>query len=128
MVRGAKAVALSLLRDISRGLSFRTNQTISIESGTVIRYIGSSPHPNGEPSKDTASVTFFSMPYLELCMLEPKAAADGTRAGKPLLYNRYGYSVSTDRELNRVVQKVWGLRRREALHVPQVWCPLVGFS
>lgn len=99
---------------------------MSIEAGTVIRYMGCHSHHSGERSRDTAPVTFFSMPYLELGPLEPKAALDGSRARKPLLHNHYGYSVGTSRELNQVVREVPGASRREALHVSQVWCLIVG--
>lgn len=72
-------------------------------------YTGSSPHSSGEPSKDTVSVTFFSISYLELGRMEPKAAIDSTQARKSL--------VGVSRELNQVVQKGHGIQRREVLHV-----------
>lgn len=92
----------------------------------MVRYTGYVDNVTGEPFKDTAPVTFFTMPYLDVGPLEPEGMEGGSPASRPLLQNFHGYRVSTARDRNQVVQKLPNVAEGQALRVSQLWCLVIG--
>ena len=119
-------VSANILLDLFGEASTVKGKSTSATDGMVLRYNGCLDNHAGELVKDTAPVTFLSMPYLDLAALDPEKSADGSHARKPLLHNFHGYRVNTNRELKQVVRKLPAVSGNQALHVSQLWCLILG--
>jgi hypothetical protein len=104
-----------------------------VEPGSILRYIGKREEEwdRSDPNSrlETDSVIFLSVPFLTL---EPKSSA--SRAGnehrpQTLLQSHYGHDVGSQREYSQAVQKmnITG-SKKDAIHVNQLWCLLIGPS
>lgn len=118
-----KTVALTLLQDVWKKFKRVSENGVHLEPGAVLRCIG---QYDGEDGEETPPVTFFSTPYLAL---QKKAAFSGRDKGRhmmTLLESLYGYDVEGDREDSQIVRKLFPGLQKDSIHVPQLWCLLVG--
>ena len=119
-------VSANILLDLFGKASSVKEKSTSATDGMVLRYNGCLNNHAGEIVKDTAPVTFLSMPYLDLASLDTEKSTDGFHSRKPLLHTFHGYRVNTNRELKQVVRKLPAVSGNQALHVSQLWCLVLG--
>ncbi|KEY73195.1 hypothetical protein S7711_04161 [Stachybotrys chartarum IBT 7711] len=120
-----KQVALSLLKKGCPHLVRRLDSGKSFEAGGILRYNGVYTE---NPMKETDPVIFLSVPYFML--KERKRRANGLEdfGALTLLQSLYGYEVGDERETNQIVNKMNRSLARKIIHVPQVWCLMIGSS
>lgn len=120
-----KQVALSLLKKGCPNLVRRLDSGKSFEAGGTLRYNGVYTE---NPMKETDPVIFLSVPYLML--KERKRRVDGAEdfGALTLLQSLYGYEVGDERETQQIVNKMNPSLARKIIHVPQVWCLMIGSS
>ncbi|KAI5468180.1 hypothetical protein BGZ63DRAFT_373096 [Mariannaea sp. PMI_226] len=93
------------------------------EQGSVFRCIGKH---DAEGTSETPPVVFVSSSYL---VLSKKASLSGLDKGHymmGLLQSLYGFDVGGDQQHLDVARKMDLGAAKEELHVPQLWCLLVG--
>jgi hypothetical protein len=92
---------------------------------TVITLIGVDPGAPYNANCEQKSVTFISLPYLSLEASTPRRFTDSSplHPVRGLLQSHYVLESMERRDKNQVIHKL-GMKR-QAVHVPQVWCLLV---
>ncbi|KAM3539329.1 hypothetical protein ARSEF1564_007749 [Beauveria bassiana] len=120
-----KQVALSLLEDGCQNLQHRVDNGKIIEAGAMLRYTGIYAE---DAKKETDPVIFLSVPYLLLKEKTRRVAGQEGFESSTLLQFLYGYVMGDEPEGKQVVNKINRSLARKMVHVPQLWCLLIGPS
>ncbi|KAM3522508.1 hypothetical protein NHJ13051_005606 [Beauveria bassiana] len=120
-----KQVALSLLEDGCQNLQHRVDNGKIIEAGAMLRYTGIYAE---DAKKETDPVIFLSVPYLLLKEKTRRVAGQEGFESLTLLQFLYGYVMGDEPEGKQVVNKINRSLARKMVHVPQLWCLLIGPS
>jgi hypothetical protein len=125
-------VSLAVLTDVENHFLRRSGTTHFLKPGSVLRIAGRYENDDGS-DEETEPVTFLSSPYL---LLQDKLNVTGKEQPHrmmTLLQSLYGYDIEGERESTQVINKLASLQRlkttfgnKKLLHVPQLWCLLVG--
>ncbi|KAI1087686.1 hypothetical protein F5B19DRAFT_497148 [Rostrohypoxylon terebratum] len=118
-----KRVALNVLGEVKNGASRKLVGGPYVESGSILR--GTSSHNIGTDSKNQP-VIFLSSPYLVLNQKPSVVDAEKGQRMFSLLESLYGYDVESDRQDTGHLKRMGLEPSQGTLHVPQLWCLLVG--
>ncbi|OTA79326.1 hypothetical protein M434DRAFT_38340 [Hypoxylon sp. CO27-5] len=118
-----KVVTLNVLNDTKNKASCKVVRGPYVEIGSILRGINRYDVSDDLPNKP---VIFFSSPYV---LMNRQASATGTNEGYSmlsLLKSLYGYDVEGDRRDTDIMKRISLGSSKDTLHVPQLWCLLVG--
>ncbi|OTA54642.1 hypothetical protein K449DRAFT_469323 [Hypoxylon sp. EC38] len=118
-----KVVTLNVLNDTKNKASRKVVREPYVEIGSILRGINRYDVSDDLPDEP---VIFFSSPYL---LMNRQASATGANEGYSmlsLLESLYGYDVEGDRRDTDIMKRISLGSSKDTLHVPQLWCLLVG--
>ncbi|OTB14861.1 hypothetical protein K445DRAFT_318771 [Daldinia sp. EC12] len=118
-----KIVVMNVLMEVKEREPHRPMGIPRPEPGCILRGIRGYD-TNG--SLDSRSVIFFSSPYLLLGKKPSSMRSGEGHHMLSLLESLYGYDVDSDRKDTEVTKRMNIGSSNETLHVPQLWCLLVG--
>ncbi len=125
MSHDLRSVALSLLKNGLPDLQRRLESGKYVEPGSVLRYVGNYAH---DPLMETEPVIFLSAPYLQLKERSREPRGPDDFECMTLVQSMYGHDVGDERESNQVARRMSKFPSKSILHVPQMWCLLIGSS
>ncbi|KAI1206728.1 uncharacterized protein F4807DRAFT_438038 [Annulohypoxylon truncatum] len=118
-----RIVALNVLSEVKNKASRKLVGGSYVESGSILR--GTSDYSASKNSQNQP-VIFLSSPYLLLNQKPSLADADKGQRMFSLLESLYGYDVESDRQDTGLMKRMNFDPSKGTLHVPQIWCLLVG--
>ncbi|KAI0897390.1 hypothetical protein F4806DRAFT_398504 [Annulohypoxylon nitens] len=118
-----RAIALNVLSDVKTRASRRLAGSLHVNPGSVVR--GTSSYDTGDDLQNQ-HVIFFSSPYLLLSKKPSITNAEKGQCMSSLLESLYGYDVESDGQDTGLMKMMSLKPSNSSLHVPQLWCLLVG--
>ncbi|KAI0138077.1 hypothetical protein F4776DRAFT_654461 [Hypoxylon sp. NC0597] len=118
-----KAVTLNVLNDIKNKASRKLIGDPHVETGSILRGINRYDVNDDLPDEP---VIFFSSPYLLMNRRASVTNRNERHRMLSLLESLYGYDVEGDRRDTEVMKRMSLGSSKDTLHVPQLWCLLVG--
>lgn len=119
-----KQVTLSLLKEGVQDIERQLENGRVVEQGSILRYTGSSTE---FPFKESEPVMFIAVPYLHLKQGKRSPAGAEGFVSMTLLQSLYGYDLGDEQEYTYAIEKMKPFLSKK-IHVPQLWCLLIGSS
>ncbi|KAI1408535.1 hypothetical protein F5Y13DRAFT_204710 [Hypoxylon sp. FL1857] len=118
-----KAVTLNVLNDIKNRASHKLIGGPYVKTGSILR--GINRYDVNEDLPDEP-VIFLSSPYLLMNRQASFTSTNEEHHMLSLLESLYGYDVESDRRDTEIMKRTSLGSSKDILHVPQLWCLLVG--